>query len=159
MTTKPTAWLGALTIALAALLLPVGPAGAQATGFRADRAPAAEAAISALERQLCQLLVRGDWDAYARHLTDDYVRVLPGKVQTKAEVLREFRGSGDRMITMVPEKIRTRVYGDAAIVMIDLYTRNRSPTGAITESRGRGIKVFVRRHGQWYLAQLTAAPS
>jgi len=149
--------LYALPLLVAALLMPLGSVNAETSRIRADRDAAAEAAVKALELQLCDLLVRGDWRAYASHLTDDYVRVLPGKIQNKAEVLQEFRTSKDKIISMVPKMIRTRIYGDTAIVIIDVYARDRTPTGAIIEDNGRGTKVFVRRNGKWYLAQLAAS--
>src|SRR5262245_18544072 len=152
--TKPSAWVGKPSIFLAALLLPFGSAAAKTAEIRAVRAPAAEAAVKALELQLCDLLVHGKWQAYASRLTDDYVRVLPGRVQNKAEVLEEFRTSKSTIISMVPKKIQTRIYGDAAIVSVDVYERERTPTGTIIEDNGRGTKVFVRRNGKWYLAQL-----
>jgi ketosteroid isomerase-like protein len=59
---------------------------------------------------------------------------------------------------MVPEKMQVRIYGDTAIAIIDLRTRDRAPDGTVMESRGRATKVFLRRDGAWYLAQLSAMP-
>jgi ketosteroid isomerase-like protein len=131
---------------------------AQGSGVRADTDVAATGAVEKLEIELCGLLVRGEWQMYAANLTDDYVRVLPGKIQSKAEVLEEFRTSTEKTVAMTPEKMQTRIYGKTAVVIIDLLTRDRTPDGTITENRGRATKVFVRRNGRWYLAQLSGAP-
>lgn len=150
-------WLAIVTI-FVGLLGPGLATSAQNSGVKANDDPDAAKTVRELEQKLCDLLVRGDWDAYARNLTDDYVRVLPGNVQAKQEVLEEFRTSKTKTVAMLPEKMDVRVYGDTAIVIIELRTRNQTPDGRITESRGRPTKVFLRRNGMWYLAQLSAMP-
>ncbi len=140
------------------LILLVPAALAQNTNIHSKNDPKAVAAVEQLERELCVLLVRGDWDEYASHLAEDYVRVLPGRVQNKKEVIEEFRSSATKLTAKVPEKMQTRIYGDTAVVIIDLTTQIRGADGGIKESHGRATKVFVRQHGQWYLVQLTGNP-
>src|SRR5262249_10036090 len=101
--------LYALPLLVALLLMPVGSVHAATARIRPDRDASAEAAVKTLELQLCDLLLRGDWRAYASPLTDDYVPVLPGKIQNRAEVLQEFRTPKDKIISMVPKMIRTRI--------------------------------------------------
>ena len=128
----------------------------QASGVRADNPASEIETIKQLEIELCSLIVHGQWDDYARHVTDDYVRILAEKSQTKDEVLKEFRTSKTDMISMTPEKVDVRIYGDAAVVTIELRTRIRARNGKIAEMKGRGVKVFIRKNGKWYLAQLTS---
>ncbi|PYU38558.1 MAG: hypothetical protein DMG54_29750 [Acidobacteria bacterium] len=97
-------------------------------------------------------------DAYASRLTDDYVRILPGKIQSKEEVLNEFRKSNTKTISMVPEQMDVRIYGDTAIMIIQLRSREQTPDGHTIDHRGCPAKVFVRRSGRWFLAQLTGSP-
>jgi ketosteroid isomerase-like protein len=146
-------------ILVAMLFLTLARTLAQNTGVRAEDDPAAVVAVEKLEHELCDLIVRGEWQKYESNLADDYVRVLPGRVQNKAEALEEFRTSQMRTIAMIPEVMRTRIYGDTAVVIIDLSTRDRAPDGRVIEQRGRATKVFVRRNGRWYLAQLSGSPS
>jgi ketosteroid isomerase-like protein len=108
--------------------------------------------------ELCSLIVKGDWGAYSRHLTDDYVRIIAGKVESKDEVMSGFHASKTRTLSMTPEKMDVRVYGAAAVLIIDLHVRDQAEDGTVTEYRGRPTKVFVRRNGRWYLAQLTGSP-
>jgi ketosteroid isomerase-like protein len=150
-------WPGLAWMFFAALLLSSFSVNAQISGIRADNDPTDVAAINELELLLCDLLVHGDWQRYATYLTDDYVRVLPGKIQSKAEVLDGMRVSPTKLISMIPEKVQVRIFGDTAIAIIDLATRHRAPDGTISESHGRPTKVFVRRNGRWYLAQLTTS--
>ena len=151
--------LGILVVLVPVVFFLTGvPASAQRSNVRSENHPATTLALEKLEVVLCDLLVRGEWQKYADNLADDYVRVLPGTMQNKQEVLQEFRDSKINTIAMIPEKMQTRIYGDSAVMIIDLLTRNRAPDGTVTESRGRATKVFVRRNGRWYLAQLTASP-
>lgn len=131
---------------------------AQNSKVRADTDPAATESLKKLELELCDLLVRGEWDAYARHLTDDYVRILPGAIEGKEDVLKDFRASNIKTISMVPERMGVRIYGDTAVMIIQLRYREQAPDGKTTDKLGRATKVFVRRHGQWYLAQLVGLP-
>jgi ketosteroid isomerase-like protein len=142
------------------LMIAVGAmdAAAQNSNVRADNNRPAVEAVRKLEVDLCGMLVRGEWDTYAANLTDDYVRILPGKMQRKSEVLAEFRTSKTKTISMVPEEIDVRVYGNTAVTIIHLRTRLQDGDGKITEQAGVPTKVFVRRNGRWYLAQLSGMP-
>jgi len=134
------------------------PSTAQKSNTRADNNPEAVESVKKFELELCDLIVRGEWDAYASRLTDDYVRILPGKMQSKEEVLKEFRTSNTKTISMVPEQMDVRIYGDAAVMIIQLRFREQTPDGHETDQRGRPTKLFIRRDGRWFLAQLTASP-
>jgi len=131
---------------------------AQNSNIRADTDPSAVKSVKKFEIELCDLLVRGQWDSYARHLTDDYVRILRGTIEDKEGVLKEFHASNVKTISMVPEQMDVRIYGDTAVMIIQLRVREQTPDGKTTDMLGRPTKVFVRRHGQWYLAQLVVSP-
>jgi len=146
----------AILMSTFAVLAPL--ATAQKTNIRADNNPKVVESVKKFELELCDLIVRGQWDAYASRLTDDYVRILPGKIQSKEEVLNEFRTSNTKTVSMVPEQIDVRIYGDTAIVIIQLRSREQTPDGHTIDLRGRPTKVFVRRDGKWCLAQLTVSP-
>src|SRR5438552_17105557 len=89
-------------------------------------------------------------DAYASRLTDDYVRILPGKIQSKEEVLNEFRKSNTKTISMVPEQMDVRNYGHTAIRTIQLRSRAMTPDGHTVAPRGRPAHVAVRARGLWF---------
>ena len=134
------------------------PAPAQKSHIRADSNPEAVESVRKFELDLCDLIVRGEWDAYASRLTDDYIRILPGKIQSKEEVLKEFRTSDTKTVSMVPEQIDIRIYGETAIAIIQVRSREQTHDGHTIEGRGRGTKVFIRRNGKWFLAQLPGLP-
>jgi ketosteroid isomerase-like protein len=134
------------------------PAPAQKSNIRADSNPEKVESLKKFELELCDLIVGGAWDAYASRLTDDYIRILPGKIQSKEEVLKEFRTSDTKTVLMVPEQIDIRIYADTAIAIIQVRSREQTRDGHTIEGRGRGTKVFIRRNGKWFLAQLTGLP-
>ncbi len=145
-----------IVTAFAVLALPVP---VQKSNVRADNSPEAVESIKKFELELCDLIVRGEWDAYASRLTDDYIRILPDKIQSKEEVLNDFRTSNTKTIKMVAEQMDVRAYGDTAIVIIQVRSREQTADGHTVDLRGRATKVFVRRNGKWFLAQLTVSPS
>ena len=145
----------AIVTTLAVLAL---PAPAQKSNIRADSDPKMVESVKKFELELCDLIVRGEWDAYASRLTDDYIRILPGKIQDKEEVLNEFRTSNAKTTSMVPERMDVRIYGETAIVIIRLRSREQTPDGHTIDHRGCATKAFVWRNGKWFLAQLTGSP-
>jgi ketosteroid isomerase-like protein len=66
--------------------------------------------------------------------------------------------SDTKTILMVPEQMDVRIYGDTAIIIIQLRSRDQMPDGHTTDHRGSATKVFIRRNGKWFLAQLTGSP-
>lgn len=145
----------AIVTTLAVLTLPIS---AQKSNIRADNNSEAVESVKKFELELCDLIVRGEWDTYASRVTDDYIRILPGRIQNKEEVLKEFRTSSTKTISMVPEKVDVRIYGDTAIVIIELRYRERTADEHVIDLRGRATKMFIRRNGRWFLAQLTGLP-
>jgi ketosteroid isomerase-like protein len=122
------------------------------SGIVCDRSPAAEVEVKTLELQLCDLLVRGDLDSYARHVADDYVRTGPdGSLAGKDEVLRALHKN--RIVAMEPRDIRIRVYGDTAVLSVDLLWKQERGAGPVA-LRSRITKTFVKRAQGWILLAL-----
>jgi len=149
------AWLSIIVLALSCL-----PASAQTSGVSANADVIAVADIKTLEQRLCRLLVDRRYHEYALHLADDYVRTSSsGDVETKQQVLESFKDQKTVLLSMVPDDMRVRVYGDAAILTLRLTIQLQSGEGV--EARfSRVTKTFVRRDGRWYLASMagTALP-
>jgi len=141
---------------LAVALLPL-PGLGQAPGVKADADPAAEAEIMKLETELTQLILQGNWDEYSSRLTEDYVRTYAnGALQSKQQVLSEFRAPERKVLGLIPEDLKVRVYGDAAILTGHLTMLSRQ-NGRVTTSFFQFTKFFVKRDGRWLMAgmQLT----
>jgi ketosteroid isomerase-like protein len=144
--------LAVLAVALLAL-----PVLGQVSGVKADADPAADAEIMKLETELTQLILQGNWDEYSSRLTEDYVRTFAnGAVQSKQQVLAEFRAPERKVLDMIPEDLNVRVYGDAAILTGHLTMLARQ-NGRVTTAFFQFTKFFIKRDGRWLMAgmQLT----
>ncbi len=116
----------------------------------ADSAPGIEAEIKQLELTLAGHLSRGEIDAYAPYLADDYVRIsADGRSATKTEVLAEMRAVKGPRVPLEPGNLAVRVYGDTAILTGEL---------TIGPRRARFTKVFLRRAGRWVMVNNQGTP-
>src|SRR5260370_37786185 len=82
-----------------------------------DANPAAEGEIKALEMKLAELIVRGDWDEYEKHLASDYLLTRDnGHVESKDEALVSLRDVKRKIIVMEmePADVPRRTYSDTA---------------------------------------------
>ncbi|MGD0792077.1 MAG: nuclear transport factor 2 family protein [Terriglobales bacterium] len=126
---------------------------AQQPGMRADANPAAEGEIKALELKLAELIVRGDWDEYAKHLASDYLHTRDnGHVESKDEALASLRDVQRKIIVMEmePADLAIRIYGDTAVSNAE-FTISVRESGQVKSRRTRLTDVFVKRDGQWCL--------
>ncbi len=126
---------------------------AQQPGMHADANPVAEGEIKALELKLAGLIVRGEWDEYARHLASDYLHTRDnGYVEGKDEAMASLRDVKRKIIVMEMEPADTeiRIYGDTAVSSAEFTTSVRE-SGQVKTRRTRRTDVFVKRDGQWCL--------
>ena len=133
----------ALSVALAA----------QQPGVQADANPTAESEIKTLELTLAGLIVRGDWNEYAKHLAFDYLHTRDnGHVEGKDEALASLRDVKRKIIVMEmePADVAIRIYGDTAIANAE-FTITVRDSGQVKSRRARLTNVFVKRDGQWSL--------
>ena len=116
----------------------------------ADGAPGVEAEIKQLELTLAGYLSRGEVDAYAPFLAEDYVRITAdGRTSTKAEVLAELRAVNGPRTPLEPTGLAVRSYGDTAVLNGELRHGSR---------RSRFTKVFIRRAGRWFMVNNQGTP-
>lgn len=93
--------------------------------------------------------LRGDADALDRLWADDLVVTTPDMpVMNKAEALILARSGKLRFQRYRTSDLRTKVYGDAAVVTGQLE-RTSDPAPKTFEDDWRFTKVYVRRHGRW----------
>ena len=70
-----------------------------------------------LENEWADALVKHDWAFLDQIFADDYIWTDPdGNVWTKAQLLASLKSGEDVLTAAEAEKIRVRVYGDAALV-------------------------------------------
>ena len=125
---------------------------AQQPSAHADANPIAEGEIKALEFKLAGLIVRGDWDEYAKHLASDYLHTRDnGQVESRDDAMASLRDVKRKIIVMEMEPdLAIRIYGDTAVSNAEFTTSVRE-AGQVKTRRTRQTDVFVKRDGQWYL--------
>jgi Domain of unknown function (DUF4440) len=125
---------------------------AQQPSAHADANPIAEGEIKALEFKLAGLIVRGDWDEYAKHLASDYLHTRDnGQVESRDDAMASLRDIKRKIIVMEMEPDPAiHIYGDTAVSNAEFTTSVRE-AGQIKTRRTRQTDVFVKRDGQWYL--------
>ena|SRR5271157_1501356 len=111
-----------------------------------------EEELKTFEVKLADLIVRGDWDEYEKHLAADYTRVAAdGKLENKGEVMSAFRKGPRKIIVMEPEDLHLVIYGEAAVMQGHVTTSVRE-SGHVNTRNERFTEVFVRQDGQWRMA-------
>jgi ketosteroid isomerase-like protein len=126
----------------------------------ADANPAAAGEIKALELKLAGLIIRGDWDEYAKYLAPDYLHTRDnGHVESKGEALASLRDIKRKIIVMEmePADIAIRIYGDTAVSNAE-FTITVRDSGQVKSRRTRLTDVFIRRDGQWCLVAEQETP-
>jgi ketosteroid isomerase-like protein len=126
---------------------------AQPPSLHADANPAAEGEIKALELKLADLIVRGDWDEYAKYLVSDYLRTREnGRIERKDEALAGLRDVKRKIIVMEmePANLAIHIYGDTAVSSAEFAITIRD-SGQVKNLLIRQTDVFVKRNGQWSL--------
>jgi uncharacterized protein (TIGR02246 family) len=126
---------------------------AQPPDVHAEANPTAEGEIKALELKLAGLIIRGDWDEYAKYLAPDYLHTrYNGQVESKDGALTSLRDVKRKIIVMEtePADLTIRVYGDTAVSNAE-FTITVRDSGQVKSRRTRLTDVFVKRDGQWCL--------
>ena len=103
--------------------------------------------------KLAGLILRGDWDEYAKYLAPDYLHTrYNGQVENKGEALASLRDVKRKIIVMEmePADLAIRIYGDTALANAE-FTVTVRDSGQVKSRRTRLTDVFMRRDGQWCL--------
>lgn len=82
------------------------------------------------------------------------------RIQNKTEYLEMVRTGSSRWLKLDPQGMKTRVYGDAAVVTGDLHQTTTGPGRQPADRTLHTIEVYVKRNGRWLLTdcQATALP-
>ena len=79
----------------------------------------AEQELLKLEQEWTNADLKGDWATMDRILADDYVLTdRDGEVSTKAQCEAFMRSGEDKILTLMTDDVKVRVYGDAAVVTL-----------------------------------------
>jgi len=108
--------------------------------------------VSRLQSELVAAYKHHDVSALDRVLADDYTFTNDrGQVETKAEVMANFKSGGDRTITSYAiQDPKVRIYNDSA-VMTYRYTSIETYKGRDESGTYRITRVFIKMDGRWQM--------
>jgi uncharacterized protein (TIGR02246 family) len=111
-----------------------------------------ERTVDQLVQQWTDAEVRGDADALAHLLTDDFVGIGPrGFTLTREQWLARFRSGDLRNESITLEDVAVRSYGDTVVVLARqvqrTYYQNQDVSGQF-----RTTLIAVRQAGDWRIA-------
>jgi uncharacterized protein (TIGR02246 family) len=116
-----------------------------------------DVALTRLEAEWNTAHVQGDAATLARIFADDLVVVVPGmRPLSKADSLGMFSAGGMKFDRYESSDIRSRVYGDTAIVT-GRIKRTRTIGGKTMDDDWRFTKVYLRRANAWQVVSFHAS--
>ena len=118
-----------------------------------------EAEFTRLEAVWNNAHLQGDADALDRLWADDLIVTVPKMpVMTRPDAVAFARSGRMKFLRYETSDLRTRVYGDAAVVTGRLQ-RTRNVNGKEMSDDWRFIKVYIRRAGRWQVVAWQASES
>ena len=138
-----------LKISMGTCIVAIAAFGVTLTPARESRDARDLKELSRLETVWNDAHLRGDAGALDRLWADDLVVTVPDMpVMDKSESLAFMRSGKMKFHRYQTSDLRTRVYGDAAVVTGQLE-RVRDAANKGFEDDWRFTKVYVRRNGRW----------
>lgn len=138
-----------LKFCLAICIVPIAAIGVTLAPSRESRAARDVKELSRLETVWNEAHLRGDAGALDRLWADDLIVTVPDMpLMDKSESLAFVRSGKMKFQRYQTSDLRTRVYGDAAVVTGQLE-RVRDSAKKEFEDDWRFTKVYVRRDGRW----------
>lgn len=108
--------------------------------------------LKRLEREWGDAIVKRDPATIDRIIADDYILTSPeGRLVTKAQILKTFRGPGDPSFVVMDvglEEMTIRIFGETALVSSRFALKVQSE-GRTIETPFRHTDVFVKQKGGW----------
>jgi ketosteroid isomerase-like protein len=150
--------LGALVVALSALVSAQAPETKKATPPAGAAGQGTEAVLMKMERDAAAALTKRDIAGFGSIMAEDAVFTGPdGAVQTKAQLLADVK-AGDLVIesTTITD-LKVRVFGESAIATYTTTDKGKSK-GRDISGRYRWTDTFVRRGGKWQIVAGQGTP-
>lgn len=147
MNRRAFAWAVVPIFALLAVNAAAPPAGAQGT----DTARAAEQEVRKAESDRFAAMLKGDVAALDKLLATDLIYTHgDGRVVDKAAFIADLKTGDFKYVTIDPQDVKVRVYGDMAIVnaVAGMQVVNK---GAPAKIRIVYTNVHIRRGGSWQM--------
>jgi len=108
-------------------------------------------AVLQTERELCTAYLKGDTDAIARGVMEDYTLTnSTGKITTRADDIAEAKKNDPKYEVFENHDMKVRVHGDTAVVTGRTHTKGISD-GKSFDSEFQFTDTFVKDGGHWRL--------
>ena len=108
----------------------------------------AEAVLRA-EHEWVEVTLKGDVDAFASYLADDYHALLTGaRVRDKETWVSGLRAGTTTYQSVELSNLRVQLYGDTAVVFGD-YTQRATSGGRDNSATGKYVNTWIKRNGRW----------
>ena len=110
-----------------------------------------ENAVLQTERELCSAYLKGDTDAIAQGVMEDYTLTnSTGKITTRADDIEEAKKNDPKYEVFENLDMKVRVHGDTAIVTGRTHAKGISG-GKPFDSQFQFTDTFVKDGGRWRL--------
>ena len=109
----------------------------------------AEAQLIAMEHEWIEATLRGDADAFAAFMADEYVAVVANaRVRGKAEWVDGVRSGRLKYAAVTLRNLKVRLYGDTAVVTGE-YAQTATSDGQDYSARGAYATTWLNQGGRW----------
>ena len=109
----------------------------------------AERELLKLEQEWTNADLRMDWATMDRILADDYVLTdCDGRVYTKDQCQAFYDPSEGKVLALVTDDLKVRVFGDAAVVTLRAKIRE-TYQGQETSNTVRITNTWIKKAGRW----------
>jgi len=142
-------------VVLFAVVVFAAPVSAQTPG---DDAVAAQ--LMQMERDWCRALATKDPSILAPILADDYTSVNSrGVMATKASELADTKAGASGFATCVNDRMKVRVFGDAAVITGHNTTSGTFNGAAFANRESYWTDTYIRRNGRWQCVASHGSPA
>ena len=120
-----------------------------------------ENAVLETERELCTAYLKGDSDAIAQGVMEDYTLTnSTGKITTRADDIEEAKKNDPKYEVFENFDMKVRVHGDTAIVTGRTHAKGISG-GKPFDSQFQFTDTFVKEGGRWrvYAGHVSKLPT
>jgi hypothetical protein len=117
---------------------------------------AAEKYIKDSAAQWAESVATGDASVLKRILADDFVWIYPNGTRilwTKAEAVADAAAGPGDFVSDHVDDVHVRFFGSTALAQGSESWAQRSKSGKVTRGQFVWSDLWLRRHGQWQLAQ------
>ncbi len=110
---------------------------------------AARAEVEAVEHGWIAATLRGDADAFASFMADDYVAVISNaRIRERAEWVEGVRSGAYQYDSVEIRNLNVRLHGSTAVVTGE-YTQRATLNGQDYSARGAYVTTWQKRNGRW----------